>query len=1062
MRRGTVFAMSSLLLCAAAAGLTSSGTLLALSQHDAPGRARRTLTFEERVSYQRAIEDVYWRHRIWPKENADAKPSLDAVMSQKQLEKKVNDYLRNSQALEDYWQRPITAEQLQAEMDRMAEHTKQPEVLRELFDALGNDPFVIAECFARPALADRLITNWYAYDQRIHGELKQRAETELQTRASLEQMKQLSGKYTEIELIRQESAHGKNTPARRSMKLNNHEWDDTVQKLVGMFSDQPVAAGVLPAKGRPMAEGPKARGAANDKLMTHLTTGTVSPLQEDETRYYATAMVNKSAGHLKLATVSWLKEPLESWRARVEKQAATALTPPGDSYKLPPMSQGDGCVEDTWTATAGPPDARASYTAVWTGSEMIVWGGLGPIPLNTGGRYNPSTDSWVATTTTNAPAVRSYHTAVWTGNEMIVWGGLNDDNLLNSGGRYNPITDSWIPTTITNAPDARYLHTAVWTGNEMIVWGGLNDNLLNSGGRYNPSTDNWVATTTTNAPGARSGHTAVWTGTEMIVWGATADTTGGRYNPVTNNWTATSTTNAPDFRYYHTAVWTGTEMVVWGGANFLALNTGGRYNPSTNSWTATSITDAPSGRRSHTAVWTGSEMIVWGGNGGNNEDSFDLNTGGRYNPTSDSWTATTTVNAPASRSIHTAVWTGSEMIVWGGVNFDFVHFNTGGRYSPSTDSWVNTGTANAPLGRRYHTAVWTGSEMIVWGGQDGEPQFHALDTGGKYGPATDTWTATSTTDAPDGRAVHTAAWTGSEMIVWGGIDENLLVLNTGGKYNPTSDSWTPTTTVNAPAARYQHTAAWAGSEMIIWGGNDENFLPVNTGGKYNLATDSWTATSTTDAPDARVSHTTVWTGSEMIVWGGRDENFLVLNTGGKYNPISDSWTATTTVNAPAARDFHTALWTGNEMISWGGGDEARNFFDTGGRYDPDTDTWTATSTTNVPESRTNHTAVWIGSEMIVWGGARSTNGIDITYLDTGGKYNPATDSWTATSTNNAPGARFGHTAIWTDREMIVWGGDPGFFVSGGRYCAQGGPTPTPTPRATPRPRPTPHPRPTPP
>src|SRR5438132_649728 len=156
MRRGTVFAMSSLLLCAAAAGLTSSGTLMALSQHDEPGRARRTLTFEERLSYQRAIEDVYWRHRIWPKENADAKPSLDAVMSQKQLEKKVNDYMRNSQALEDYWRRPITAEQLQGEMDRMAQHTKQPEVLRELFAALGNDPFVIAECLARPVLAEGL------------------------------------------------------------------------------------------------------------------------------------------------------------------------------------------------------------------------------------------------------------------------------------------------------------------------------------------------------------------------------------------------------------------------------------------------------------------------------------------------------------------------------------------------------------------------------------------------------------------------------------------------------------------------------------------------------------------------------------------------------------------------------------------------------------------------------------------------------------------------------------------------------------------------------------------
>src|SRR5438105_14323867 len=80
-------------------------------------------------------------------------------MSQGQLEKKVTDYLRNSQALEDYWQRPITAEQLQAEMDRMAEYTKQPEVLHELFDALGDDPFVIAECLARPALAERLLTH---------------------------------------------------------------------------------------------------------------------------------------------------------------------------------------------------------------------------------------------------------------------------------------------------------------------------------------------------------------------------------------------------------------------------------------------------------------------------------------------------------------------------------------------------------------------------------------------------------------------------------------------------------------------------------------------------------------------------------------------------------------------------------------------------------------------------------------------------------------------------------------------------------------------------------------
>jgi galactose oxidase-like protein len=86
-------------------------------------------------------------------------------MSQAQLEKKVADYLRNSRALEDYWQRPITAEDLQAEMDRMAKNTKEPEVLRELFDALGNDPFLIAECLARSVVSERLITS-FAQEQR--------------------------------------------------------------------------------------------------------------------------------------------------------------------------------------------------------------------------------------------------------------------------------------------------------------------------------------------------------------------------------------------------------------------------------------------------------------------------------------------------------------------------------------------------------------------------------------------------------------------------------------------------------------------------------------------------------------------------------------------------------------------------------------------------------------------------------------------------------------------------------------------------------------------------------
>src|SRR5438067_386374 len=140
------------------AGPLSSGATYATATVAARSQSRQ-LCFEDRVAHQRAIEEVYWRHRVWPKERPDPKPSLDAVMSQAAIDQKVQEYLRNSELLQQEWQKPITPEQLQAEMERMAQHSKQPERLRELFAALGNDPFVIAECLVRPVLAERLIAD---------------------------------------------------------------------------------------------------------------------------------------------------------------------------------------------------------------------------------------------------------------------------------------------------------------------------------------------------------------------------------------------------------------------------------------------------------------------------------------------------------------------------------------------------------------------------------------------------------------------------------------------------------------------------------------------------------------------------------------------------------------------------------------------------------------------------------------------------------------------------------------------------------------------------------------
>src|SRR5205814_9362101 len=102
-----------------------------------------------------------------------------------------------------------------------------------------------------------------------------------------------------------------------------------------------------------------------------------------------------------------------------------------------------------------------------------------------------------------SPSARYLHTAVSSESEMIVWGGVGDSGDLNTGGKYDPATNNWIATTLIDAPNARSEHTAVWTGTEMIVWGGFP---IDTGGRYNPIMDSWTATNTLNAPSRRSGH----------------------------------------------------------------------------------------------------------------------------------------------------------------------------------------------------------------------------------------------------------------------------------------------------------------------------------------------------------------------------------------------------------------------------------------------------------------------------------------------------------------------------------------------------------------------------
>jgi len=978
--------------------LLVAGASLALIASVSPLAARGPLSFEERVKAQEAIERVYYAHRIWPKENPGPKPPFEQAVTREMLEAKVTDYLKKSAALDQFWQQPIEPEQLQAEMERIVESTKDPATLRELFAALHDDPESVAECLARPALTDRLLSDWYASDTRFHAELKRRAEGALAA-GTRSWPREEGARYACGSKVLDEDPED---------PLLRADEDAGTQRL----SKEAFQRWVREAP----AEGESLLRESREGFLLVATAHMDERRWEGETCFFS-----------KRGLSLWWEEAAQ----HLSLEGPSAPQTPSAPYRLPVGGGASACaLQQGWerkSALVDVVEVRSYHTAVWTGSEMIVWGGKGDgHEYETGSRYNPATDSWMATPIgTNCPTARYTHTAVWTGTEMIIWGGNT-----NTGGRYNPSTDSWLPTsTQTNCPVYREGHTAVWTGTEMIIWGGQSSTYQNTGGRYNPSTDSWAPTSTaTNCPISRMWHTAVWTGSQMIVWGGYwvdsitgiqhYEKTGGKYDPTTDSWTTTSTSgNCPPGSQFHTAVWTGSEMIVWGGSG----STGGRYTPSTDSWVLTSTgANCPASRSHHTAVWTGTWMIVWGG-----ADSYSnpLNTGGQYNPETNVWKAISTANCPAIRWRHSAVWTGSQMIVWGGEGYTY-KLATGGRYNLATNSWTPTslGPGN-PEARYSHTAVWTGSEMIIWGG--GNISFSPINTGRRYSPATDSWAPTSTgTNCPSTRYNHTALWTGSEMIVWGGSD-----ANTGGRYNPLTDSWSATSAgANCPTRRYGHTAVWTGSEMIVWGGYSGHYY--NSGGRYSPATNAWLPTSTgTNCPTTRQKHTAVWTGSEMIVWGGywQDSTNHWENTGARYNPTTDSWTPTSTdARCPRNRTGHSAVWTGSEMIVWGGYyyiSGSGGYDNTGGRYNPSTDSWAPTPlTAGCPRARDQNTAVWTGSEMIVWGGY-GTSGSEY-YENTGGRYIPADDAWIPTSTDpNCPEARRRHTAVWTGSKMIVWGGD---------------------------------------
>jgi hypothetical protein len=323
---------------------------------------------------------------------------------------------------------------------------------------------------------------------------------------------------------------------------------------------------------------------------------------------------------------------------------------------------------------------------------------------------------------------------VWTGKELIVWGGVSVRGTVfqthADGAAYDPRTGRWAP--LPPAPESQWLQgdhgLAVWTGREMLVWGG--DTFVDpvrtpgrarfaDGVAYDPERRTWrrlPARTAQPTPGCGNCW-AVWTGRELVVGQVEeADAGGGTvavaYDPAANRWRSLppspTLTDGSGHLQARTAMWAGTRLLVWSfwSRTARAANDETRasdrpnevpdgidlwaYDPATDRWT---VLPAPPSQVRRVAayssmVWTGREVVIASVQTGVVTGQAGTTTlAGRYDPDRARWTP---VAPPPIRG-------GKVILAWTGAAV--VELNRNAVYDPATDGWLRLPALPEPAGR---------------------------------------------------------------------------------------------------------------------------------------------------------------------------------------------------------------------------------------------------------------------------------------------------------------------------------------------------------------------------
>ena len=338
---------------------------------------------------------------------------------------------------------------------------------------------------------------------------------------------------------------------------------------------------------------------------------------------------------------------------------------------------------------------------------------------------------------------------------------------------------------------ARYNHTATLLQNgEVLVTGGLGVNgeysVLASAELYDPKKGKWSVTGSMSVVRTAFTATLLQNG-EVLVAGGTdyaihCYATAELYNPSTGQWKLTGSMTQPRCLHSATPLPSG-EVLVSGGAISIYNNSNPTvasseiYNPSTGEWTATGSLNN-SRASAATLLLESGQVLTAGGyaNAGNGPANTYLNSAEVYNPSTGTWSLTTSMSPGASLPTTPVLLSDGDVLIANDHQF----------YEPTTATWTATGAIPLVSVALTNATILDNGEVLATGSQCKSSKDYSCTptrVAFLYSVSGNSWSQTGSMNYVASNETMTLLPSG-EVLVAGGNSRGIGALSSAELYTP--------------------------------------------------------------------------------------------------------------------------------------------------------------------------------------------------------------------------------------------------------------------------------------